>query len=52
MQYCLATQTLPLVKATNPAHMRSNRELDFQLDPTDLDTLNQVIDHSDIWHFE
>ena len=52
LQYCLATQTLPLVKATNPAHMHSNRELDFQLDPTDLDALNQVTDHSDIWHFE
>ncbi len=52
IRYCLQNGTLPLPRSTNPAHIKSNTEVDFQISAEDMDTLNKVVDHSDIWHFE
>jgi diketogulonate reductase-like aldo/keto reductase len=39
IRYCLQLGLLPLPKAANPEHMRSNAALDFEIAAEDMDTL-------------
>lgn len=51
LEYCLQNGTLPLAKATKESHVISNTQLDFTISSSDMEKLNQVEDHSGIWHF-
>ncbi|WP_372090756.1 aldo/keto reductase [Tistrella mobilis] len=42
IRYCLQLGLLPLPKAANPAHMRSNAEVDFQISHADMQTLRNI----------
>ncbi|MDN4472581.1 aldo/keto reductase [Demequina zhanjiangensis] len=42
IRYCLQLGLLPLPKTANPAHMKSNAELDFVISDEDMETLNNV----------
>ncbi|MCJ2180595.1 aldo/keto reductase [Novosphingobium album (ex Hu et al. 2023)] len=42
IRYCLQLGMLPLPKTANPAHMRSNAEVDFDIGGTDMETLKKV----------
>ena len=39
IRYCLQLGLLPLPKTTNPAHMRANAAVDFEISPADMATL-------------
>ncbi|WP_125766707.1 aldo/keto reductase [Lapidilactobacillus wuchangensis] len=51
IQYCLQNGTLPLPKSTTLAHIQQNTKLNFEISPADMTILDQIQDHSDIWHF-
>lgn len=40
--YCLQLGLLPLPKTANPAHMRSNAEVDFRISDADMQTLKTM----------
>ncbi len=42
VRYCLQLGMLPLPKALNPAHVRSNAEVDFTISPADMEILKGV----------
>ena len=42
IRYCLQLGLLPLPKTANPAHMRSNAEVDFQISDADMQTLRKI----------
>jgi len=42
IRYCLELGMLPLPKTANPAHMRENTLVDFEIDADDLDTLRKT----------
>lgn len=42
IQYDLQLGTLPLPKTSNPAHMKENATLDFEISPDDMDFLKAV----------
>lgn len=42
IRYCLQLGTLPLPKTANPAHMRSNAALDFEVSDADMESLKKV----------
>lgn len=42
IRYCLQLGLLPLPKASSPAHMRSNADVDFQISDDDMETLRNV----------
>ncbi|KHK92548.1 aldo/keto reductase [Novosphingobium malaysiense] len=42
IRYCLQLGLLPLPKTANPAHMRSNADVDFQISEADMETLRNV----------
>lgn len=42
IRYCLQLGLLPLPKTANPAHMRSNAEVDFQISDADMQTLKTI----------
>ncbi|WP_100489214.1 aldo/keto reductase [Sporolactobacillus pectinivorans] len=42
IRYCLQLGTLPLPKTANPAHMRSNAALNFEISDADMETLKEV----------
>lgn len=42
IRYCLQLDLLPLPKTANPAHMRSNAAVDFEIAAADLETLKQI----------
>ena len=42
IRYCLQLGMLPLPKTANPAHMRSNAEVNFAISDTDMDALKKV----------
>lgn len=42
IRYCLQLGLLPLPKTANPAHMRSNAEVDFQISDADMQTLRNI----------
>jgi diketogulonate reductase-like aldo/keto reductase len=39
IRYCLQLGLLPLPKTTNPAHMRDNASVDFEISPADMGSL-------------
>lgn len=52
VKYCLQKNTVPLPRSTNPEHIKSNVQLDFEISDSDMAILDKVQDHSDIWHYE
>lgn len=44
IRYCLQNQVLPLPKATSPAHIQANAQLDFTLTADDMVTLDGLTD--------
>lgn len=42
IRYCLQLGLLPLPKTANPAHMRSNAEVNFQISDADMESLMNV----------
>ena len=42
IRYCLELGMLPLPKTANPAHMRENASVDFQIAPDDFETLKNA----------
>ena len=42
IRYCLQLGLLPLPKTANPAHMRSNAEVDFEIADADMETLKAI----------
>lgn len=42
IRYCLELGLLPLPKTANPAHMKSNAEVDFTIAPEDLEVLKNA----------
>lgn len=42
IRYCLELGLLPLPKTANPAHMKSNVEVDFSIRPDDMDALKKI----------
>ncbi|AVL00643.1 aldo/keto reductase [Pediococcus inopinatus] len=44
IQYCIQHDILPLPKAVNPAHINENKELDFVIPDTDMETLDSLVD--------
>lgn len=39
IRYCLQLGTLPLPKTANPAHMRANAAVDFEISAADMEVL-------------
>ncbi|GAB6093135.1 aldo/keto reductase [Furfurilactobacillus curtus] len=44
LRFCIQNEVLPLPKATSLAHIEANTELDFEIQPADMLTLNQFAD--------
>jgi diketogulonate reductase-like aldo/keto reductase len=42
IRYCLQLGLLPLPKSTNPEHMRSNADVDFEITPADMAALKRA----------
>lgn len=42
IRYCLQLGLLPLPKTANPAHMKNNAELDFEIAKSDMDFLKNI----------
>lgn len=42
IRYCLQLDLLPLPKTANPAHMRSNAAVEFEISAADMETLKKV----------
>jgi diketogulonate reductase-like aldo/keto reductase len=42
IRYCLQLGTLPLPKTTNPAHMRTNAAVDFEISEAEMETLKRA----------
>lgn len=42
IRYCLQLDMLPLPKTANPAHMRVNADVDFEISVEDMETLKKV----------
>lgn len=42
IRYCLQLGTVPLPKTANPAHMRANAAVDFDISDADMDALKKV----------
>ncbi|MBT0669288.1 aldo/keto reductase [Novosphingobium profundi] len=47
IRYCLQLGMLPLPKTANPAHMRSNAQVDFTIAAADMETLRGVVPIAD-----
>ena len=42
IRYCLQLSTLPLPKTSNPAHMRANAAVDFEISEADMNVLKHI----------
>jgi len=42
IRYCLELGLLPLPKTADPAHMKSNAQVDFEISPEDLEVLKKI----------
>lgn len=42
IRYCIELGLLPLPKTANPAHMKNNAELDFEISAEDMETLSKL----------
>jgi diketogulonate reductase-like aldo/keto reductase len=47
IRYCLQLDLLPLPKTLNPAHMRDNAAVDFDISDTDMKALREAQDRTD-----
>ncbi|MDB5697944.1 MAG: 2,5-diketo-D-gluconic acid reductase [Alphaproteobacteria bacterium] len=47
IRYCLQLGLLPLPKTTNPAHMRDNAGVDFEISGPDMEALKSLEDETD-----
>ena len=50
IRYCIELGLLPLPKTANPAHMKNNADLDFEISKEDMDILynmEQIKDYGD-----